>query len=244
MVESHGETARLVKVDQLSELVASADAAGRVYRFQDLRDKQERMISDASREAETVLEAARVEAQSIRERAFEAARQDGLDSATEELEAEVEQRAGKLVDERIGAQIEVLRTAAVQLGDPGEASIARWQNTALTLAIAIAGKLLRRQLELRPEDAAGMVSAALQLSAGSRRVEVRLHPDDLELLTADQALATSSGVSTLADELLVADETLERGDCLVQTTDGRIDARLEMLLDRITTELLDVDDAA
>jgi len=244
MVESHGETARLVKVDQLSELVASADAAGRVYRFQDLRDKQERMISDASREAETVLEAARVEARSIRERAFEAARQDGLDSATEELEAEVEQRAGKLVDERIGAQIELLRTAAMQLGDPGEASIARWQNTALTLAIAIAGKLLRRQLELRPEDAAGMVSAALQLSAGSRRVEVRLHPDDLELLTADQTLATSSGLSTLADELLVADETLERGDCLVQTTDGRIDARLEMLLDRITTELLDVDDVA
>ena len=88
-----------------------------------------------------------------------------------------------------------------------------------------------------------MVSAALQLSAGSRRVEVRLHPADLQLLTSDQALSTSSGLSTLSDELLVADETLERGDCLVQTTDGRIDARLETLLDRITTELLDVDDA-
>jgi flagellar assembly protein FliH len=244
MAESHSETARLVKVEELSELVAAADAAGRVYRFQDLRERHERMISDASREAETVLEAARVEAKSIRERAFEAARQDGLESAAGELEAEVKQRAGQLVDERIGEQIEVLRTVARQLGDPGEASMAWWQNTALTLAIAIAGKLVRRQLELRPEDAAGMVSAALQLSAGSRQVEVRLHPGDLELLTADAALATSSGLSTLADDLLVADETLERGDCLVQTTDGRVDARLETLLDRITTELLDVDDAA
>lgn len=244
MTESRGETARLVKVDQLSELVASADAAGRVYRFQDLRDKHERMISDAGREAETVLEAARVEAQSIRERAFEAARQDGLESATEDLEAEIKQRARQLADERIADQIEVLRTAATQLSEPGESSTTWWQNIALTLAIAIAGKLLRRQLELCPEDAAGMVSAALQLSAGSRRVEVRLHPADLQLLTSDQALATSSGLSTLSDELLVADETLERGDCLVQTTDGRIDARLETLLDRITTELLDVDDAA
>lgn len=75
-------------------------------------------------------------------------------------------------------------------------------------------------------------------------MEVRLHPLDLELLTGDQVLATSSGLSTLPDDLLVADEALERGDCLVQTTDGLIDARLETLLDRITTELLDVDDAA
>ncbi len=244
MAASHGETARLLKVDQLPETIAAADVAGRVYRFQDLRDKHERMISDAGREAETVLEAARVEAESIRKQAFETARQEGWDRAAEDLETEVQRRAGQLVDERIGKQLGVLETAVTQLGDSGEASDVRWQNTALTLAIAIAGKLLRRQLELCPEDAAGMISAALQLSAGSRRVEVRLHPLDLELLTGDQVLATSSGLSTLPDDLLVADEALERGDCLVQTTDGLIDARLETLLDRITTELLDVDDAA
>lgn len=244
MAASHRETARLVKVDQLPAAIAAADAAGRVYRFQDLRDRHERMISDASHEAETVLEAARAEAESIRERAFETARQEGWDRAAGDLEAEVQQRAGQLVQERIGEQLSVLETATTQLGDSGESSVAWWQHTALTLAIAIAGKLLRRQLELHPEDAAGMVSAALQLSAGSRRVEVRMHPLDLELLAGDQALSTNSGLSTLPDDLLVADETLERGDCLVQTTDGRIDARLETMLDRITTELLDVDDAA
>ena len=247
MAASHGETARLLKADQLPEsvaAVAAVAAAGRVYRFQDLRAKHERLISDAGREAETVLEAARVEAESIRERVFETARQDGQDRAAADLETEVQRRAGELVDQRIGEQLGVLETAAARLGDSGEASVEWWQNTALTLAIAIAGKLLRRQLELRPEDVAGMVSAALQLSAGSRRVEVRMHPLDLELLTGDQALSTSSGLSTLPDDLLVADETLERGDCLVQTTDGRIDARLETLLDRIATELLDVDDVA
>ena len=112
------------------------------------------------------------------------------------------------------------------------------------LAIAIAAKLLRRQLDLRPENAAGMVATALQLSAGSRRVEVRLHPQDLELLRGDQSLAVSSGLSALPEDLLVVDETLERGDCLVQTVDGRVDARLETLLERIAIELLDVDDAS
>ena len=240
MTGSHGETGRLLKVDELPELVASADAAGRVYRFQDLREKHERMISDAGHEAETVLEAARVEARAIREQAFETARKDGWDSAEDDMETRVQERALRLVDEQIG----VLRNAATQLGDSAETTLEWWQNTTIRLAIAIAGKLLRRQLESSPESVAEMVSAALQLSAGSRRVEVRLHPGDLELLTGDQALATSSGLSDLCDDLFVADSSLEPGDCQVRTTDGQVDARLETLLGRIATELLDRDEAA
>jgi flagellar assembly protein FliH len=244
MTGSHGETGRLLKVDELPELVASADAAGRVYRFQDLREKHERMISDAGHEAETVLEAARVEARAIREQAFETARKDGWDSAEDDMETRVQERALRLVGEQIGEQIGVLRNAATQLGDSSETTLEWWQNTTIRLAIAIAGKLLRRQLESSPESVAEMVSAALQLSAGSRRVEVRLHPGDLELLTGDQALATSSGLSDLCDDLFVADSSLEPGDCQVRTTDGQIDARLETLLGRIATELLDRDEAA
>ncbi|MED5401040.1 MAG: FliH/SctL family protein [Planctomycetota bacterium] len=242
MAEPRGETARLVKVDQLPGTVVAADSAGRIYRFQDLREKHERMISDAGREAETVLEAARVEAESIRQKTFDAARQDGWDRASGDLQDEVQRRAAELVDERIGEQLRVLETAVSKLSDSDEVTAARWQSTALTLAVAIAGKLLRRQLELCPEDAAAMVSAALQLSAGSRQVEIRLHPLDLELFQGDTSLSTSSGLSTIPDDVLVADETLERGDCRVQTTDGHIDARLETLLERIAAELLDVDD--
>ena len=136
----------------------------------------------------------------------------------------------------------MLETAVSKLSDSDEVTAARWQSTALTLAVAIAGKLLRRQLELCPEDAAAVVSAALQLSAGSRKVEVRLHPLDLELFRGDNSLSTSSGLSTIPDDVLIADDSLERGDCRVQTTDGQIDARLETLLERIAAELLDVDD--
>ena len=181
MTEPRDDIARLVKVDQLPGTAVAADSSGRIYRFQDLRDKHERMISDAGREAETVLEAARAEAESIRQKTFEAARQDGWDRASMDLNDEVQRRASELVDERIGEQLRVLETAVSSLSDSDEVMAARWQSTALTLAVAIAGKLLRRQLELCPEDAAAMVSAALQLSAGSRQVEVRLHPLDLEL---------------------------------------------------------------
>ncbi len=240
MTEIPGETGRLLKVDELPELVGSADAAGRVYRFQDLRERHERMMSAAGHEAETVLEAARVEARAIRKQAFETARKDGWDSAEDDVETRVQERALKLVDEQIG----VLRNAATQLGDSAETTMEWWQNTTIQLAIAIAGKLLRHQLESSPESVAEMVSAALQLSAGSRRVEVRLHPGDLELLTGDQALATRSGLSDLCDDLFVADSSLEPGDCQVRTTDGQVDARLETLLGRIATELLDRDEAA
>ena len=47
------------------------------------------------------MEAARVEAESIRERVFETARQDGLDRASGDLQDEIQQRAAELVDERM-----------------------------------------------------------------------------------------------------------------------------------------------
>ncbi|MBO53316.1 MAG: hypothetical protein CMJ69_21360 [Planctomycetaceae bacterium] len=240
MADSSNGGPRLLKADQLPGVVGPV---GRIFQFQDLRDKHDRLLSDARNEAEAVLEAARVEAELVRQRAFETARQDGREQAAGDLESEIEQRASQLVEERFGEQLSRFIAVTTQLQELDKTQLGRWQNTATELAIAIAGKLVRRQLDVRPENAAEMIATALQFSAGSRRVEVRLHPEDLEMLNGDQALAVSSGLSALPEGLLVADGTLERGDCLVQTVDGRVDARLETLLERITTELLDVDDA-
>ena len=240
MADSSNGGPRLLKADQLPGAVGPV---GRILQFQDLRDKHDRLLSDARNEAEAVLEAARVEAELVRQQAFETARQDGREQAAGDLESEIEQRASQLVEERFGEQLSRFIAVTSQLQELDKTQLGRWQNTATELAIAIAGKLVRRQLDVRPENAAEMIATALQFSAGSRRVEVRLNPEDLEMLNGDQALAVSSGLSALPEGLLVADGTLERGDCLVQTVDGRVDARLETLLERITTELLDVDDA-
>ncbi|HAA61712.1 MAG TPA: hypothetical protein DCE39_12360 [Planctomycetaceae bacterium] len=240
MADSSNGGPRLLKADQLPGAVGPV---GRILQFQDLRDKHDRLLSDARNEAEAVLEAARVEAELVRQQAFETARQDGREQAAGDLESEIEQRASQLVEERFGEQLSRFVAVTSQLQELDKTQLGRWQNTATELAIAIAGKLVRRQLDVRPENAAEMIATALQFSAGSRRVEVRLHPEDLEMLNGDQALAVSSGLAVLPEGLLVADGTLERGDCLVQTVDGRVDARLETLLERITTELLDVDDA-
>ena len=240
MADSSNGGPRLLKADQLPGAVGPV---GRILQFQDLRDKHDRLLSDARNEAEAVLEAARVEAELVRQQAFETARQDGREQAAGDLESEIEQRASQLVEERFGEQLSRFVAVTSQLQELDKTQLGRWQNTATELAIAIAGKLVRRQLDVRPENAAEMIATALQFSAGSRRVEVRLNPEDLEMINGDQALAVSSGLAVLPEGLLVADGTLERGDCLVQTVDGRVDARLETLLERITTELLDVDDA-
>ena len=240
MADSSNGGPRLLKADQLPGAVGPV---GRILQFQDLRDKHDRLLSDARNEAEAVLEAARVEAELVRQQAFETARQDGREQAAGDLESEIEQRASQLVEERFGEQLSRFIAVTSQLQELDKTQLGRWQNTATELAIAIAAKLVRRQLDVRPENAAEMIATALQFSAGSRRVEVRLHPEDLEMLNGDQSLAVSSGLAALPEGLLVADGTLERGDCLVQTVDGRVDARLDTLLERITTELLDVDDA-
>lgn len=235
--------ARLLKVDQLQES-PDGHRAGQVFQFRDLHEKYDRLLSDAKQEAAEMVETAEAEAESARQRTYDRARQDGWDRAAGDLDEEIEKRASLLADERIGKSLSALQQAQQKLEALAETSVARWQTTAVQLAVAIAGKLLRRQLEVRPEDAAAMVAAALQLSAGSECVEVRLHPDDLQLLQSHSELAAASGLSTIDAGCLVADQTVQPGGCLVQTTDGRIDARLPTLLDRITTELLDTDDVA
>ncbi len=236
-----GQT-RLLKVNQLEH--PGEDQAGRVFQFRDLREKYDQLLSDARREAVEMVEAAEVEAESTRQQTYDRARQDGWDRGAGDLDVEIEKRASLLADERVGELLSALREAEQSLEALAETSVARWQATAVKLSIAIADKLLRRSLELRPEDAVPMVAAALQLSAGSECVEVRLHPADLQLLQSHSELAGASGLSTIDAGCFVADETIQQGGCLVQTTDGRIDARLPTLLDRIATELLDTDDVA
>lgn len=100
------------------------------------------------------------------------------------------------------------------------------------LAVRIAGALLRRSYAADPTLLADLVREALEISsAESRQLELRLHPDDIAMLTPH--LPPLEGVR------LVPDLTLARGDLRVHTDSVRIDgslaARLDAALQRIVS---------
>lgn len=83
-------------------------------------------------------------------------------------------------------------------------------------------------------DIAARALAAVKPSSAS--VVLRVHPEDLALLEGTrQAWLAEVGVK--ADVKLVADSTVGRYGCVVETPVGRIDARLETQLDALERAL-------
>jgi len=170
-------------------------------------------LLDARAEAAALLARARSEADAVRAEASairEAARREGFDTGRADGVAEA-------VVALVAAQAEAARLVA----GAGPAAIA--------LAAKMAEKIVGRAVELAPEtmaEIAGQALAACRPGAGT--VRVRIHPEDLPAVEARRE-ALEAGGSAAALEL-VADEAVGRHGCVIDTPQGRVDARLETQL--------------
>jgi flagellar biosynthesis/type III secretory pathway protein FliH len=168
----------------------------------DAREEAAALVARAQTEAEAL----RAEAGAVREAArregFETGRADGLAEAAVALAA-ARREASRLLE------------AAAP--------------TAIALAAKMAERIIGRGVALSPEtmaEIAGQALAACRPGAGT--VRIRVHPDDLPAVEARRA-ALEAGAPAATLEL-IADETVGRHGCVIETPRGRVDARLETQL--------------
>jgi flagellar assembly protein FliH len=217
-------------------------SATRIFTLIDLQRQGEQFVVSAKREADAILAAARQEAGQLRENALAEARMTGRREGLQDAEQMIAQQASELAETRVSAQLRTalpaLQAAAESLQSERDRWLVRWEQTAVRLGIAIAEKLLQRQLESRPEFATAMISDALRLAAGQPKLTVYLHPDDLSAW-GDRAPQIVQSLTACADTTFVADPDALRGGCRIETRHGEIDARVETMLHRIAEELLE-----
>ena len=104
----------------------------------------------------------------------------------------------------------------------------------LTLAMALARQIVRRELKTDPTQIIGIIREAIAaLPVAAREVRVHLHPEDAAVVR--QYLAPTESERAWA---IVEDPVMARGGCQVTTATSRIDARLETRLAAILSELL------
>lgn len=99
------------------------------------------------------------------------------------------------------------------------------------LAMTVARQVLAHELRTAPDLVVEAVrQAALALPAATGNLRVRLHAEDLALLRSLDA----------AEEhwQLLADPTLQRGDCMLETDRSRLDARVETRLAAVVDAVL------
>src|SRR5688572_12824718 len=155
--------------------------------------------------------------------------------------AEAEQRLHVEVGNRLGSAVEMLRTTSERL-----ASEAR--SDALEVGFLIAKRILETELTTSPEPLVALVRSTIRRLGEARKMVVRLSQADAEAVNAILAARGPSAVSSVATAQIeiVTDNSLERGDCLVESdvgsVDGRIATRLEELRRALAEEHLHTED--
>lgn len=129
--------------------------------------------------------------------------------------------------ERFARTIDELAAMRPRLREQAEGDLVR-------LAVAIARRVVRRELTIDPQAITGLVKAALeQLSAGER-IRVRVHPEDEAAVRSCLA-----AVGRAASVEVSGDATLERGSAILETERGNLDASAETQLAEIERGLTD-----
>lgn len=219
-----------------------------VLNLSDVRVQMDEVIARAQSEATRLVEEARKE----RERLISSAAAEGRAAGHAE---------GLALGRREGAdqaRRDVVETARSQLADvqgAWQVALGRFEATrrslledaredVVRLALAIAGRVVKRSIEVSPDVVVGQVAEALALVTKAHRLVIAVHPDDLPIVE----LAWPTLVDRFAEStecVLVADESLSRGSCVVRKADrggggvrGEIDARIETQIERIARALV------
>ena len=134
-------------------------------------------------------------------------------------------------ERRLASATAALGAAATQLEATAAPVVDELRDTVLDAVVTLVGDLLGR--ELATADAAGLdaLRRALTLCPTDVPVVVRLHPDDLAELPADELALLPASVT------VVGDMAVERAGALAQAGTTRVDAQLGAALERVRAVL-------
>jgi flagellar assembly protein FliH len=150
--------------------------------------------------------------------AFEQGLAEGREAGRVQVRAQVEQLAGMFYD----------------LAKPFEELDAEVERELLSLAMALARQIVRRELKADPTQIIGIIREAIAaLPVAARDVRVHLHPEDAAVVR--QNLAPTENERAWG---IIEDPVMARGGCQITTATSRIDARLETRLGAIVSELM------
>ncbi len=172
--------------------------------------KADQILGDAQAEKDKVLADARNEG-------YQVGHQEGF-----EVAKEVSMRTAKVASQAADRIVREEKRLARAL----EASMAQ-------LAIEIARKVLREELESGKHRVEELAKLAVTRFSDDDKVVLRLNPEDIKVMEE-----RSGDVAELFDPTgalkVIEDRRVSKGGCVVETPSGKLDARHEAQLDRLT----------
>jgi flagellar assembly protein FliH len=202
--------------------------AGSPAPFVDLSDELHARLEAARVESAQLVADAREAAERVRREAQQQGQVLARDAALRQCREEL--------DRRLATALPALGQAVACLEREKAQHLRHCERHVVRLAIAIAERLVRRELDRAPEITLSLVREALDLAASSERISLHLNPDDCETLRDSLAQLTTQRSSTQRLEI-VSDPAIAAGACVVKTEFGTIDQQFQSQLARIEEEL-------
>lgn len=116
------------------------------------------------------------------------------------------------------------------------AELFKFEELIVDAAVMIAEKLLENELEANPEFIIKQVKKAIRQLDDEKIFTIKVNPSDLEILK-DVKADLVHDPEMIRRAKLIPDRKLTRGDVLLETEAGKIDARIKTQLDRIERAL-------
>lgn len=202
------------------------------FNFDDMTGKAHAYLQQVKAEAAQIVAKAQQEAAQICKQAQE----QGAKGASDAAEKNVHTRVDAQVKQQMQTALPALGQLVQLLEQERHAWLRQWEDNALRLALAIAEKIVRREVANQPDITMALVKEALELAAGSQSIKVHLSPQDHAAL-GKQVAEVARNLARISPSDIVADPAVTAGGCVVHTEFGNIDQRIESQLKRIAEEL-------
>jgi flagellar assembly protein FliH len=197
------------------------------------------LIAEAATKAEQIIGQATEESQKLQANATNVGHQEGYDAGFSlGLEAGKEQAQQAMAEElsRSAQQATKLLKMAQQ---DGQTMILAAEQQIVELAMTVARKILLREINENPLVVLPIVRGALEKVRDQQVVTVRVHSLDYDLIMQSrhdlQAL-----IGREQPILVQSDDSVHQGSCLIDSTSGTVDARIDTQLESIQKALQEV----
>jgi flagellar biosynthesis/type III secretory pathway protein FliH len=168
------------------------------------------------------------------EEEMETARREATADGVARARAEQEEARRRCEAETRAAVADFLSTARA-LVEARQSVLREAAEGVADLAIGIAARILRREVETDGRAVVPVLRELLQRAATATQITVRLSPRDHAILLAGlHEIPEATGVEGLR---LRADSGVTPGGCVIETEAGSLDARLETQLERVDAAL-------
>ncbi len=149
---------------------------------------------------------------------------------------EAEQDAAAGLQEKIDEERARCQALAASLTDQLAALADRLEREAFQFALAVAGRILKREVTLDDQAVLGQIHDAVRRVSGVESVRVRVNPRDEALVRQERPLLMTSSES-VRELIIETDDKIEPGGCMLETGSGTVDARFSTQLEQIEAAL-------